>query len=145
MTRPAGRLRQPGTPTQIMDISSFKAPLENTAWVEGPEGSRFHIRSTEAPIYRQRILALGRQNSHRLKRDTELQQKITVQCMAETILIDWDGVTDNGQPLPCTPENKLTILAIPEIRDLVSSEAQDLANFRQEAAAKDADEIKSLG
>jgi len=126
-----------------MDISSFKS-LENTAWIEGPEGSRFHIRSTEAEPYRQRLLALGRQHSHRLKRDTALQQKITVQAMAETILLDWEGITDGGTPLACTDENKLTILAIPEIRDLIASEAQDLANFRREAAARDAAEIKSV-
>lgn len=126
-----------------MDIASFKAPLENTAWIDGPDGSRFHIRSTESEQYRQRLLALGRKYQHRLKRDTKLQQEVTIQAMAETILLDWEGITDNGKPVACSMEAKLQILAIPEIRDLVSSEAQDLANFRREAIATEASEIKS--
>jgi hypothetical protein len=127
-----------------MDIATFKAPLENTAWIDGPDGSRFHIRSTESDQYRQRLLALGRKHQHRLKRDTKLQQEVTIQAMADTILLDWEGITDNGTPVACTLETRLQILAIPEIRDLVASEAQDLANFRREAVAKEAAEIKSL-
>ena len=126
-----------------MDISNLKTPLENTAWIEGPEGSRFHIRSTESQQYRSRILTLGRQNAHRLKRDSNLQQKITVEAMADTILIDWEGITDNGEALPCTDETKRAILQIPEIRDLIATESQDLANFRKEGAASDAADLKS--
>jgi hypothetical protein len=126
-----------------MDIASFKT-LENTTWIEGPEGSRFLIRSTESTQYRQRLLALGRKHNHRLKRDTKLQQEITVHAMAETILVDWSGVTDGGSPLACTPENKIAVVSIPEIRDLIATESQDLANFRQEAAAMDAADLKSV-
>lgn len=138
-----GGASNPTIPRQIMDIKQLKTPLENTAWIDGPEGAKFHIRSTEAPQYRQKILALGRQHQHRIKRDPKLQQELTIQTMAESILIGWEGVTDNGAPLPCTPENKKLLLEIPEIRDLISTESQDLANFRLEAIAAEAAAIKS--
>lgn len=141
--------RTPPHPTlpnlrETMDIKQFSQTLEPEIWIEGPESARFKIRSAESNLYRSRIAALARkENPHKLRKDPNLQRDMTIEAMADTILIDWEGITDSGQPLPCTPANKLKLLAIPEIRELISTEAQDLANFRREATAMDAADIKS--
>lgn len=126
-----------------MDIASLKTPLEPEIWIDGPEGSRFLIRSTESRPYKNRIASLANQNAHRLRKNPTLQQKLAAQAMAETIIVDWEGITDAGEPLPCTEENRLRLVEIPEIRDLIATEAQDLANFRREGVALDSDDLKS--
>lgn len=147
--RPPGgdRLTPPGTPSETtMDIKQYAptATLETEIWIDGPEGSRFKIRSAESSIYRSRLAALARkENPHKLRKDPEAQRRMTVEAMADAILVDWEGVTNEGTPLPCDDKNRRMLLNIPEIRELIATESQDLANFRREAVAADASDIKS--
>lgn len=129
-----------------MDIKQFAptATLETEIWIEGPEGSRFKIRSAESTLYRSRLAALARkENPHKLRKDPEAQKQVTSRAMAETILVDFEGIKQDGKLLECNDATKALLMGIPEIRELISTESQDLANFRREAMAVDAAEIKS--
>lgn len=147
--RPPGgdRLTPPGNPQKpTMDITQFDptATLETEIWIDGPDGSRFKIRSAESTVYRSRLAALARkENPHKLRKDPDAQRRMTIEAMADTILVDWEGVTNSGTPLPCDAKNRRMLLNIPEIRDLIATESQDLGNFRREALAADASDIKS--
>lgn len=132
-----------------MDLNEFKKDAQKEQdgiWIDGPEGSRFRIRSADSKQYRNALAALARKYSPgRLRKDGETQLKMVIEAMAEALVLDWDGIEDNGQPLPCTKENAMRILSITELRELVASEAQDIANFRSEALAADAEDLKSDG
>lgn len=130
-----------------MDISSLKQDIdlaESGTWVEY-EDAKFKIRSTDSKFYRKIItnLALKNGNSRRRK-DPEAILEVTVEGLADGILIDWEGIEENGQPLPCTRENKLKVCGIESIRSFLATECQELANFQREAIAADAYELKSV-
>lgn len=130
-----------------MDLTRYKTDtaLENQGtWIEGPEGSRFLIRSADSKQYRRALLQAARKESAtKLRKDPEAQRRLTVDAMAEAIILDWQGVEQDGQPLPCTVENRKALLEITELRELIATEAQDTANFRSEGQAADAADLKS--
>lgn len=75
----------------------------------------------------------------------ELQEKITVEQMAEAILQDWEGVEYRGQEnFPFSVENALTVLSDPEyadFKDTIASLSLDAEPFKpdpenEEAARK---------
>lgn len=55
------------------------------------------------------------------------------ELIAETILVDWDGITKDGKPYPYSRENALQAIAeLKDFRELVMSFAVDLDNFKQD-------------
>ena len=65
----------------------------------------------------------------------EIDEEIGLQCLAHCVLLDWKGVTKDGEPLPYTPELGVEILGKPEAQDLVafvnrSSRNQDLFKLK---------------
>lgn len=137
----------PTKPPKDMDITQFKKDPAKEAegvWIDGPEGCRFLIRSADAKQYRRALMRLSRQVSPaKLRKDPDAQLRMVTQAMAEATILDWTGVEQDGKPLACTPENRLALLQITELRELISTEAQDIANFRSEALEADAADLKS--
>lgn len=70
----------------------------------------------------------------------DVMERITVQAMAETILIDWKNIEFEGRPLAYSVENATRVLsALKDFRDYVADQAADMSHFqaeREEAAAK---------
>ena len=126
-----------------MDLTELKKIDESSqegVWVEW-EDSRFKIRSTTSKAYRKALMkaAKGKSN-HRLQRNVDAAEKFGIEIMAYGLLIDWENITDNGEPLPCTLENRLRVLTIAgPIRDFLSTAAQDHTTFEQEEEAGDAE------
>ncbi len=130
-----------------MDITSLitNKDLENEGvWIDGPEDSKFKIRSADSKPYKARLAALSRrENPAKLRKDVQLQTRLTIEAMASDLLLDWQGIKENGTDLAPTEANKIKLLNIPQIRDLIATEAQDVANFQAEGLAADAADIKS--
>lgn len=128
-----------------MNIATFQKDAslaDGGVWVEF-EDARFKIRSTDSPTYRRILAALVKQKGTRVQKDAEALLDVSIEGLAKAVVIDWENVEENGQPLPCTLENKLKVLEIEPIRNFIAGEAQDLANFQQEATRADADSLKS--
>lgn len=126
-----------------MNINHYKTDLEET-WIDGPEDSRFKIRSTDNKKY-QKALSNRVKNIPRAKlnRDPEAAKKATILAVADALLLEWEGVTEGDEPLECTHANRVRILQYSELFELISNEAQDLTNFKSEALAEDAESLKS--
>ncbi len=129
-----------------MDITKLKQDdnlAEAGVWVDF-EDARFKICSTDSRRYRRVLTTLAKKrNPNRLRKDPEAMHEMTVEGMADGILLDWEGLQENGQPLHCTRENKMKVCQIEAIRSFLATEAQDMTNFQQEALAEDADTLKS--
>ena len=128
-----------------MDISKLKQDESLAAdgvWVE-MEDARFKIRSTDSKTYRKAMTKIAKRNQTRLRKDPEAIHEATIEGLADGILIDWQGIEENGQPLPCNDANKRKVLQIETIRTFLATEAQDLANFQREGQAEDAADLKS--
>ena len=64
------------------------------------------------------------------------QMEITCQLFARTIVKDWKGFTDNGEPFPYSMPNCLRLLRESrDFRDLCAALAQEADLFRKEAEA----------
>ena len=106
--------------------------------------TRFFIASTESTAYKKCVARLSRKISpSKLRKSPELQQQLTAAAMAESILLDFEGVKENGKALKNTLENRKKLLAIPDLRDFISDQAMDLANFQAGGEAEDAASLKS--
>jgi hypothetical protein len=58
----------------------------------------------------------------------EQQFRAEDEALAEHVLIDWRGIEKDGQPLPCTFENRLEALRHERFRAMVIEAAQDFAD-----------------
>ena len=131
-----------------MDISNLKrdtARIEAGEWIDEipllPD-VRFKVRGIGSRVYRVRLDRLaravprnGRQSDGSLKID--VAARITGEAMAEEILLDWEGLTDNGKPLPYSKERALALLTNPDFEDFanaVSYAAAVVQNGRESVA-----------
>lgn len=74
--------------------------------------------------------------------DPEVIREITKKVYAETVVIDWSGITVNGEELPCTKDNILAFFqAFPEIYEEVEYQASLAANFLQEQIQEDSESL----
>lgn len=118
-----------------MKISSIKtdtAKAEAGIWVgDIPdfEGVRLKVRPASNPDFRQLYSQLVETTPRHLKRggqvrDYDTKVAINARCLADTVLLDWDGFEDEaGKPLLYTAELAKSWLLDPEMaafRDAVS-------------------------
>lgn len=130
-----------------MQINDYRtdANLERQGkWVDFDD-ARFLIASNNNAAYRRVIARLARTKYQQAlrKQDIAAQEKMTIDAMAETILLGWENVKDGDTELPYSIENARRLLEIPAIREFVAVESQNIANFQTRAEAADTDAIKS--
>lgn len=72
----------------------------------------------------------------------EVMEGITIQIIAEAIIVDWEGATDReGNPLPNTTAAKLQVLNdLPDFRNQIAAIALDRDTFKKEL---DEDAVKN--
>lgn len=69
----------------------------------------------------------------------EVAESVFIEALATAILVDWRGMTQNGEPLDYTVGNAIAVLSNPKLkdfRDLVVSLSQDAEMFRDEEVAE---------
>lgn len=100
-----------------MDIGNLnkKANLNDGEWVDdipNMDGVRLKVRSTNYKPFRVATAGLARRSGKKLRTDEGVVNftVATGKALAEHILIDWDGITDNGKPLKYDAKKALAIL-----------------------------------
>lgn len=64
----------------------------------------------------------------------EVVEQILIEVIAETVLLDWEGIKEDGVPLPYSRENAIRVLTeIRAFRDIVVSIADRMETFRRES------------
>jgi len=128
-----------------MDITQLQTDdtlREKGTWITYGD-AKFLIRSTDSRQYRRAIMQHAKGKGGRATKEAESLHEMSIEALADAILLDWENVKENGVPLACTRENKLKVLKIAPIREFIAGEAQDIEAFRKEAEAEDAEAIKS--
>ena len=102
-----------------MDVNQLGKAAEKGqkgTWVDWEE-ARFKIRANTSKTYRKAIqkAAKGKSN-HRLTKDIEAAEKFGIEAMSDGLLIDWEGITENGNELDCTRENRIKVLPVADLR-----------------------------
>lgn len=128
-----------------MDLTTFRTDpsKQDGTWIEYGD-ARFLIASAHSPAYKKALRArVSKIPAHLLKSQPQLAEKAAADVMATHVLLDWEGVTENGKPLEPTSEARRAALDIPAFSDWVAEQAMNLANFQAEGEADDAAALKS--
>ena len=107
-----------------MKLSSIKIngkAIEEGAWIDGIpelEGVRFRVRGMNNTAHRRLQAKLIREipRERRLNGiDPADADAVDAECLARTVLLDWDGVDDDeGKPIVYDPEIGLLYLSDPD-------------------------------
>lgn len=121
-----------------MDFSKFRTnegAESEGVWVEvgdgfailigrigGKRNQESYKRHTASPVVSEAI--------RRGTQTPEEQARIHGEVMADSILLGWRGLTEEGQDVPYSREKALELLRVKDFRALVHDEAMNQANFR---------------
>lgn len=130
-----------------MDIAKLAADpeLAKGKWFPFEDDVEFLIAYGASSKYRkkqQRLLMKARLS--RGDRDiTEISESVNIETLFKTVLLDWKGLTENGQPFEFTLENAKRFLMAPNgALNFILAEANTKANFQEasDEAEEDDDE-----
>jgi hypothetical protein len=128
-----------------VDFNSWKTNPElenNGVWIPCGNG-KVLIASTGSERY-QKALAKGLE-PHEVtialgELKEEVAKEIYIKVTAETIVLNWEGFTEDGVAVPYTVENARRLLAeVPRFREFVKAQSQRISNFqdkKEEVEAK---------
>jgi hypothetical protein len=127
-----------------MDISEFETDLDlekNGVWVDIGGGAQLLVARIGNPQFQtllrkktKPVLRLINQN----RLPDEALEEMMIETMAETVLLDWKGLTRNGENVPFSKANALKLLKKRDFRTLVQEIANTQETFRAEAIEEDA-------
>lgn len=114
-------------------------------WVQMDTVARIKVARIDNADFRELSRRLGkpyRQAARAGVFSDETATDIMIQCLAKTILLDWEGLSEDGQPIPYSQKEAVRVLtAYKDFREFVVSASSDAELFR--AAAADGDEKNS--
>lgn len=132
---------------ELNDIAINVEKVENGGWVGDIPNMgdlRLKVRGLNNTAYRRLqerlIAAVPRAKRQGGRIDPKELERITAQCLLDTVLLDWDGVKINGQPAPYAKDLARELLTEPKwaaFRDAVAYAAAVVAH--EDEAALEAD------
>lgn len=123
-----------------MDFNSFKTSekLEvEGVWKNFTPDARVKVARFNNPKYRVALAKALKPYQGFIKVDPivkeQLMEKITTQVMAETILLDWENFTIDGEKIEYSVENATLVLSqFHDFREQVSNIAIEMDNYKDE-------------
>ena len=123
-----------------MDISKFqtnKSLEEEGVWVDvDGNGTKIKVARINNPRYKKYFQKITKPYKRQIRNGTlaeELAEKLLVDALANTILLDWQGFTKEGADFPYSVDNARSFLQeSADFRDFVSDAANEMENFRAE-------------
>jgi len=121
-----------------MDIkktfATDKEAEKGGVWFEIGEGGHVKIARLNNPIYRanfRKKIEPYRQAVEMGTMDDDSADKILIQVLAETIVVDWKGLTDEGENVPFTRDKAIELMTeYPDFRNFIVRNAENMNNFR---------------
>lgn len=111
-------------------------------WVQIDKDARVKIARRDNPRYREvlrRESAPYRQAARAGMLSDETAEQILIKVLAETVVLDWEGFTENGKPLPYSKENAVRLLTeLKDFLDFVVSASAEAELFKAQADEADA-------
>lgn len=103
------------------------AGLVGGVWfkADGDSTAEFLIAPTNNPAAIQKMISLA---GDELRAGLKVETAVMIEAMIGTILLDWRGVTRDGQALPFSPDNiRLLLSESEQVRDFIADKAMELA------------------
>jgi len=137
--------------TLFLDAFSVdKEACENGRWLEimkmGDETIRIKLRRTTSKKFREKKHILDKEFEEKLTMATgsvqqELYEDLLAQCIADSIIVDWEGIDLGEGPIPYTYENAYALLK--EFPDFMNR-VFDTASLRENYTIKDKERAKTI-
>ena len=95
----------------MFDISAIRSSEDKTVWVQYNDEVSVLIRH----IPREKFAGIVKMSS-RTTWDKNHQQETTIdsiklgELVGDAAIVDWTGLSDGGEPFPCTAENKRLLM-----------------------------------
>lgn len=103
---------------------------EEGVWHE-IRGGRFLLRRINNPEWRKRVFRQARMTRGRRRSDE--QDDLTIDLLVNTVVLDWEDITERGQPLPYSKvECKNILIKYPDLMDEIVDRASDIEAYQQE-------------
>ena len=138
-----------------MDFNSFKTDLgreDGGVWVDLDATARVKIARTGNSRYRDLLRAKLKPHRRAIQAETlsdDIADRLLAEVMAETVLLDWEGLTENGAPVAYSTAKARALLSDPafkDFREMIGQMAGDMELFReQELAAAENSPKSSAG
>jgi len=124
-----------------LDISKvYRVTDEATTgkWFDVGQGARLKVAKGGNERHENALKRLRRPYRSMRNIPDDVIENITIQAMAETILLDWEGVEESGEPVKSTVEKRVEYLTTyPDFKEQVANISM---NFRNFSADEDHDE-----
>jgi hypothetical protein len=115
-------------------------------WHDLAEGLRVKIARIGNPNYQKRFQAITKPYQRALRKNTlanEVAEKLHIQCLSETIVLDWEGVEDGGKEIPYSKDAAIALLTkYPELRSYINDIANELEGFQEELVEEGDENLK---
>ncbi len=109
-------------------------------------GLKVRIARIGNPKYQKRFQALSKPHRRALRRNMlsdEVAEKLLITCLAETIVLGWEGLEENGKEIPYSLENCIRILTdYPELRNYINDIANELEGYQAEEDEEGVENLK---
>jgi len=109
--------------------------IEGT-WNDIGENVRVKVARIGNPEYQKEFQKISKPHQRAIRRgslNNEVAEKLLIRVMAKTILLDWEGLQEDGADVPYSYENAVRILTeYRDLRDYVSDIANEMEAFRAE-------------
>jgi hypothetical protein len=105
-------------------------------WIDLKNGARLRVARWGNIAFRELLRRKTRKHGTAIQKNAlpeAISERILIEVIANTILLDWSGIFDAGQALPYTVENAIRVLSeLKDFRDLVISIAENAEYFKAE-------------
>ena len=129
-----------------MEITQLKINSEKSAdgvWVDLDETTKILVARIGNPKYNKVFTSLSARDKQMIAANTlsdTTASKIMNENIANNIILDWVGLTNDGKKWPCTLENKMEILTNEDyiqLREIIMTSANNFELFRADVQKED--------
>ena len=115
-------------------------------WQPVGDGMEIKVAKLNNPTYNKRFEFLTKPYRRALRKGTlsnDVAESLMIQCLAETILLDWKGLEEKGKVVKYSVENAIKLLTdYPEFRGTINDIANELAIFQEIEDEEAAENLK---
>jgi len=110
------------------------------------EGLKMRLARIGNTNYQKRFEVLSKPHKRALRKGSlsnEIAEKLLIQCLAETIVLDWEGLEEDGVEVPYSTENAIRILTdYRDLREYVNDLANEMEGYQAEEDEEAIDNLK---
>ena len=116
-------------------------------WQDMGDGIKVKIARIGNPKYQKLFQKISKPHRKAIRRGTlkeDVAEKLMIECMAKTIVLDWKNIEVDGKVLPYSVENAIQILTdFKDLKEYINDFANEMEAYMQEDAEEGEENLKN--